>query len=135
MVNPPPVTVSTKSTSAPLRYRMLMGSTNSVTPFDWNTWSPTPPASSIISPYWKPEQPPPCTNTRRPLPTLPSSVSSSLIFSAALGDTLIIARSWSEPCDWPYCLDYIRPYQSGVLRKLFPDPGARNPEPYECSAP
>ena len=34
MVNPPPVTVSTKSTSAPLRYRMLMGSTYRVTPFD-----------------------------------------------------------------------------------------------------
>ena len=27
IVNPPPVTVSTKSTSAPLRYRMLIGST------------------------------------------------------------------------------------------------------------
>src|SRR5215204_1979981 len=53
--------------------------------------SPSP--SSIIKPYWKPEQPPPCTNTRRPLPVLPSSVSSSLIFDAAVGDTLIIVFS------------------------------------------
>src|SRR4029450_11521627 len=66
IVNPPPVTVSTKSTSAPFRYRMLIGSTNSFTPFDSNTRSPAPcPFSSIIRPYWKPEQPPPCTNTRR----------------------------------------------------------------------
>src|ERR1044071_4120254 len=69
---------------------MLTGSMKSFTPLDSNTWSPTPPASSIISPYWKPEQPPPCTNTRRPLPTLPSSVSSSLIFEAAVWDTFTI---------------------------------------------
>src|SRR6202007_1123776 len=37
MVKPPPVTVSTKSTSAPARYRMLMGSTNSCPPFDSKT--------------------------------------------------------------------------------------------------
>src|SRR6185503_2115529 len=69
---------------------MLTGSTNSRTPFDSYTWSPAPPPSSIIRPYWKPEHPPPCTNTRRPLPALPSSDSSSLIFVAAVGDTLII---------------------------------------------
>jgi hypothetical protein len=50
----------------------------------------TPRCSSSASAYWKPEQPPPCTNTRRPLPALPSSTSSSLIFDAAVGDTLII---------------------------------------------
>src|SRR5688500_1002963 len=69
---------------------MLTGSTNSRTPFDSYTWSPAPPPSSIISPYWKPEHPPPCTNTRRPLPAFPSSAISSLIFVAAVGDTLII---------------------------------------------
>src|SRR6185436_13298428 len=69
---------------------MLTGSTNSLTPFDSNTWSPAPPLSSIMRPYWKPEQPPPCTNTRRPLPALFSSVNSSLIFAAAVSDTLII---------------------------------------------
>src|SRR5262245_33586619 len=37
IVKPPPVIVSTKSTSAPLRYRMLIGSTNSFTPCDSNT--------------------------------------------------------------------------------------------------
>src|SRR6185312_13941965 len=91
MVKPPPVIVSTKSTSAPFRYRTLIGSTNSFTPCDSNTMSPDPcPFSSIISPYWKPEQPPPCTNTRRPLPPLFSSVSSSLIFPAAVSETLIM---------------------------------------------
>src|SRR5262249_58037055 len=60
-------------------------------PFDSNTWSPAPwPFSSIINPYWNPEQPPPCTNTRSPLPALFSSASSSLIFAAAVSDTLII---------------------------------------------
>src|SRR6185503_15694036 len=74
IVKPPPVIVSTKSTSAPVRYRMLIGSTNSLTPCDSNTWSPAPcPFSSIINPYWNPEQPPPWTNTRRPLPALFSS--------------------------------------------------------------
>src|SRR5712691_12965055 len=52
IVNPPPVIVSTKSTSAPLRYRMLIGSMNSFTPCDSNTWSPDPwPFSSIMRPY------------------------------------------------------------------------------------
>ena len=36
MVNPPPVTLSTKSTSAPSRYRALMGSMNNFTPFGGN---------------------------------------------------------------------------------------------------
>src|SRR5205814_6887328 len=97
IVNPPPVTVSTKSTSAPFKYRMLIGSTNSFTPCDSNTWSPAPwPFSSIISPYWKPEQPPPCTNTRRPLPALFSSTSSSLILDAAVSETLIMILN--SPC-------------------------------------
>src|SRR6185436_6493264 len=70
---------------------MLIGSTNSFTPCDSNTWSPAPcPFSSIIRPYWKPEQPPPCTNTRRPLPALFSSVSNSLILPAAVSETLIM---------------------------------------------
>src|SRR5467141_1046684 len=63
IVKPPPVIVSTKSTSAPLRYWMLIGSINSLTPCDSYTWSAAPcPFSSIINPYWKPEHPPPCTN-------------------------------------------------------------------------
>ena len=49
-----------------------------------------PPLSSIISPHWKPEHPPPWTKTRRPLPVFPSSVSSSLIFEAAAVDTFTI---------------------------------------------
>src|SRR5687768_8621711 len=93
IVKPPPVTLSTKSTSAPLRYRALMGSTSSFTPLDSITESvdASPSPSSIIRPYWKPEQPPPCTNTRRPASVLFSSVSNSLILVAAVGVTLIIS--------------------------------------------
>src|SRR5678815_646800 len=84
---------------------MLTGSTNSRTPFDSYTWSPAPPPSSIIRPYWKPEHPPPCTNTRRPLPVLPSSASSSLIFVAAVGDTLIIDISPDGGCRYTRTTD------------------------------
>src|SRR5207253_9654779 len=92
MVKPPPVTLSTKSTSAPRRYRALIGSTSSLTPFDSITASVavSPSPSSIMRPYWNPEQPPPCTKTRRPAPALFSSVSRSLIFVAADGVTLIM---------------------------------------------
>src|SRR5688572_2904075 len=92
MVNPPPMLLSTKSTSAPLRYRRLIGSTSSRTPFTSNTWSASasPSPSSIIRPYWNPEQPPPCTNTRSPAPRRPSSTSNSAIFDAAVGVTLIM---------------------------------------------
>src|SRR5688572_910479 len=48
-----------------------------------------------MRPYWNPEQPPPCTNTRRPLPAFPSSTSRSLIFDAAVGDTLIIWKLYA----------------------------------------
>src|ERR1700712_5275401 len=77
---------------------MLIGSTNSLTPCDSNTWSPEPwPFSSIIRPYWNPEQPPPCTKTRRPLLALFSSASNSLIFEAAVSETLIM-RSLYQDC-------------------------------------
>ena len=69
------------------------GSTNSRTPLDSTirSTSAVGSPSSIIRPYWKPEQPPPCTNTRRPALALPSSESNSLIFSAATEVTLIMA--------------------------------------------
>src|SRR6185436_19095169 len=93
IVKPPPVMLSTKSTSAPARYRALIGSTSSFTPCDSITESvdSSPSPSSIIRPYWNPEQPPPCTNTRSPAPGLFSSVSNSVIFEAADGVTLIIS--------------------------------------------
>jgi hypothetical protein len=92
IVNPPPVLLSSKSTSAPVRYRALIGSTSSFTPFDSMTESvvSSPSPSSIMRPYWKPEQPPPWTNTRRPALGLFSSLSSSLILVAAVDVTLII---------------------------------------------
>ena len=40
--------------------------------------------SSKVKPYWKPEQPPPCTNTRSLRSGLPSSSTSSLTLFAAL---------------------------------------------------
>src|SRR4030095_7711354 len=40
IVNPPPVIVSTKSTSAFFRYWMLIGSTNNFTPRDSKTCTP-----------------------------------------------------------------------------------------------
>src|SRR5947207_14764503 len=92
IVKPPPVTLSTKSTSAPRRYRALIGSTSSLTPFDSMTASvvASPSPSSIIRPYWNPEQPPPCTKTRSPASSLFSSVSNCVIFEAAEGVTLIM---------------------------------------------
>src|ERR1700752_4319493 len=100
---------------------MLTGSMKSFTPLDSKTWSPTPPLSSIIRPYWNPEQPPPCTNTRSPLPTLPSSVNSSLIFEAAVVDTFTIfsilqgkkAPENYKPVPCPYKLG---PYLGQFLR-------------------
>ena len=70
---------------------MLMGSTKIVTPFDRKilstSTSPTP--SSIIRPYWNPEQPPPCTYTRRPASFFFSSSSSWVILFAASSVTVI----------------------------------------------
>src|ERR1043165_2495239 len=43
---------------------MLMGSISSVTPAFSTCVSPSSEFSSKVKPYWKPEQPPPCTNTR-----------------------------------------------------------------------
>src|SRR4026207_1794634 len=104
---------------------MLTGSTNSLTPFDSNTWSPAPPPPSTIKPYWKPEQPPPCTNTRRPLPVLPSSVSSSLIFDAAVWDTLIMVSILLGKSP----VDYMRPHRHRQARVF-----SRNPLPeYQLS--
>src|SRR6185503_19230874 len=79
-----------------------MGSTYSLTPCDSKTMSPAPwPFSSIIRPYWKPEHPPPCTNTRKPLPALFSSASSSLIFDAADSETLIMGPALLEGARGP----------------------------------
>src|SRR4029077_19634948 len=93
---------------------MLIGSTNSLTPCDSNTWSPEPwPFSSIIRPYWNPEQPPPCTKTRRPLLALFSSASSSLIFEAAVSETLIMSSLYQDR-GW---------YTAKLPHAVCPDPG------------
>src|SRR6187455_574132 len=80
------------------------------TPFDSTVWSASVRASpsSIMRPYWKPEQPPPWTNTRRPLPALFSSDSNSLIFDAAVSDTLIMSPS--NPSQLPPIIAGAVPY-------------------------
>src|ERR1700679_4051494 len=47
-----------------MRYCALMGSTKSCTPRFSTQKSPSSIFSSKVKPYWKPEQPPPETNTR-----------------------------------------------------------------------
>src|SRR6187402_2519835 len=57
---------------------------SSVTPFLAIAVSSSLTISSKVKPYWKPEQPPPCTNTRSLRSGLPSSSTSSLTLLAAL---------------------------------------------------
>src|SRR3978361_396310 len=57
---------------------------SSVTPFFAIAVSSSLTISSKVKPYWKPEQPPPCTNTRSFRSGLPSSSTSSLTLLAAL---------------------------------------------------
>src|SRR5450631_918101 len=47
-----------------MRYCALIGSTSSCTPWFSTQKSPSSIFSSKVNPYWKPEQPPPETNTR-----------------------------------------------------------------------
>src|SRR6478735_2142788 len=61
-----------------------MGSTSSWTPALSSTVSSSLTTSSNVKPYWKPEQPPPWTNTRSFRSGLPSSSTSSLTLLAAL---------------------------------------------------
>src|SRR5882757_5383476 len=68
-----------------MRYCALIGSTNSWTPWFSTQKSPSSIFSSKVKPYWKPEQPPPETNTRNlrlgfassriSSPTLPAAAS------------------------------------------------------------
>src|SRR3954465_6159891 len=73
-----------KSTSEPKTNCMLVLSTMTATPSTSKTWSSSL-ARSKASAYWKPEQPPPRTATRRAWPSVsPWPPSSSPIFSTAL---------------------------------------------------
>ena len=49
--------------------------------------SASPEPSSIINPYWNPEQPPPCTKTRNPASFFCSSANSAWILLAAASVT------------------------------------------------
>jgi len=61
-----------------------MASMSSVTPFLFICVSSSFTTSSKVKPYWKPEQPPPCTNTRSFSSGLPSSATRSATLAAAL---------------------------------------------------
>src|ERR1700728_3253113 len=66
-----------------MRYWALIGSTNNWTPRFSTQKSPSSIFSSNVNPYWKPEQPPPDTNTRSFKLGLASSRISSPTFPAA----------------------------------------------------
>ena len=59
---------------------------SSLTPFFSITESSSFCTSSKVKPYWKPEQPPPVTNTRSLSSGLPSSSISCLTLLAALSE-------------------------------------------------
>ena len=61
-----------------------MASISRETPFFCMTVSSSLAISSKVKPYWKPEQPPPCTNTRSFYSGLPSSAIRSATLAAAL---------------------------------------------------
>ena len=61
-----------------------MASMSSDTPFLVMVVSSSLVISSNVKPYWKPEQPPPCTNTRSFRSGLPSSAIRSATLAAAL---------------------------------------------------
>ena len=69
---------------AAARYCRLIASMSRVTPFLLIDVSSSLTISSKVKPYWKPEQPPPCTNTRSLRSGLPSSSTSSFTLFAAL---------------------------------------------------
>src|SRR5688572_3916941 len=72
---------------------MLIGSISNVTPPFSTRVSPSSEFSSKVNPYWKPEQPPPCTNTRSFRLGLDSSrISSPTLAAAAFVNTSVGAR-------------------------------------------
>src|ERR687897_46011 len=72
---------------------MLIGSISSVTPPFSTRVSPSSLFSSNVNPYWKPEQPPPCTKTRSFRLGLASSrISSPTLAAAAFVNTSVGAR-------------------------------------------
>src|SRR6266404_511765 len=74
--------------SAPTRYWYLIESISSVTPLRSIAVSSSFTTSSNVKPYWNPEQPPPCTNTRSFNAALPSSSISCFTFAAAASEKI-----------------------------------------------
>src|SRR6202789_125835 len=89
-----------------MRYCALMGSTKSCTPPFSTQKSPSSIFSSKVKPYWKPEHPPPETNTRNlrfgfdssrfNSPTFPAAAS---VKTSTFGGGGIISVPDSDSCD------------------------------------
>src|SRR5688500_9249111 len=91
--NPEPWKLSVKSTVEPSTYSMLAGSTRTRMPEASKTWSSSR-FSSRASAYWKPEQPPPFTPTRRPTsPSAPWPAMNSFTFWAAMSVSVTICSA------------------------------------------
>src|SRR4051794_2819288 len=81
---PEPWKLSVKSTVEPSTYCRLAGSTSTRIELASKTWSSSR-RSSSASAYWKPEQPPPRTPTRRPMsPSAVWPLMKARTFSAAM---------------------------------------------------
>src|ERR1700679_1143471 len=108
-----------------MRYCALMGSTKSCTPPFSTQKSPSSIFSSKVKPYWKPEHPPPETNTRSlrfgfassriNSPTLPAAAS---VKTSTLGGGGAKSAPDSDSCDALISVVYA----SGAWPIKVPDP-------------
>src|SRR6187402_681675 len=109
-----------------------MASISRETPFLVMVVSSSLVISSKVKPYWKPEQPPPCTNTRSFSSGLPSSAIRSATLAAALSvktigvgisvwmfsATALMGNSWGPAAPgsrWQILLQTAREYRSEVV--------------------
>src|SRR5271168_125965 len=127
-----------------MRYCALMGSTNSWTPWFSTQKSPSSIFSSKVNPYWKPEQPPPETNTRSlrfglassriNSPTLPAAASVNTSTSGGGGarspwviDSDVAFMVLFYPADW-WPIKVPNPLWDRVHPCWFPDSQHRRPD-------
>src|SRR5438270_11400291 len=79
----------------------LIGSTKHFTPLASKTMSPARSSFSMSRLYWKPEQPPPTTATRRPEPARFSRSMVSFTIAAALSDRRTgVGTAWECVSVW-----------------------------------
>src|SRR6185369_8468027 len=88
------------------------------TPFLVITVSSSLATSSKVKPYWKPEQPPPCTNTRNFRSGLPSSAIRSATFAAALSVKISGAGISVSICSATTLISTPHGYSSQILLQM-----------------